>query len=149
MVADTRGDIEGFSARGGFVQRRLHGEGGCRPHPFVCNERVGEEIALLAERHGVCLRVDARHIERVCRGDAEPFALADGIADRAAVPPQKRPVHPYDSSLRQRTAAPSLDERCEVVSRHEADALAVALACRLEALLARDAPHVALLGKVA
>ena len=61
------------------------------------------------------------------------------------VAPQHLAVCVHDVALRQRHAVALLDVGREVVLGHEADALAVAFPGVLEALLASDAAHVALL----
>ena len=115
-----------------------------RPGPAVGDERARHQVGLVAQGHGVGARVDACYIERPRCRHAKALALAHGVADGAAVPAEHRAVRAHDVPLGKRPPAPALDERGEVVVGNEADALAIPLRRVLEAVLARDAAHVAL-----
>ena len=103
------------------------------------------EILDLAQGDGIRCGVDARHVDGVRARHAQSLALAHGVADGTMVAPQHLAIRVHDVALGQGRAVALLDVGGEVVLGHETDALAVALAGVLEALLARDATYVALL----
>ncbi len=98
----------------------------------------------LAQMHNVVGGIDARYVHGMRHRDAQPVALADGIAQRAIVASDHVAVAPYDIAWCRGMSAPTLDIARVVAVRDKADILALGLLGVYEALLGGNAAHVAL-----
>ena len=86
-----------------------------------------EEIGVVAQHDAVRLGLNGRDIQRPPGGDAQPAALADGIADDAAVRAEALAVAVDEVAAGIGLAGEAADEGGIVAVRDEADILTVRL----------------------
>src|SRR5215472_7939013 len=77
--------------------------------------------------HAPRRRIEAKHIERMPRGDAEPTPLADGEVDDAGMGAEHAAGFVYDLARLGGARLEALDHLAVAAGRHEADVLAVVL----------------------
>ena len=108
------------------------------------DEFVAVERGFVADDDAVVLRVQFDHIDRLGRGDAESFALADGVKFNAVVMAEDVAVHIHDLAAMLLHEVRLLEKAAVIVVRHEADFHALFLVGGLELAMPRHFARVAL-----
>jgi hypothetical protein len=114
------------------------------PVAAVSNKFIAVERGIVADHHAIIFRVQLDDVNRLARGDAETFALADGVKRNAVVMAENVPVQIHN------LAAMFLDEICllkkstVIIIRHETDFHAFFFVGGLEIALPRHFARVAL-----
>ena len=114
------------------------------PVAAVGGEFIAVERRFVADDDAVVFRVQFDHINRLGRGDAQAFALADGVKLNAVVMAEDVAVQIHDFAAMLLHEVRRLEKAAVIVVRHEADFHALLLVGGLELAMPRHFARVAL-----
>ena len=132
--------VADFDGGGEVVGRGVEGD----PVAAFDGEGVAFELGVVADDDAVVGGIEFDDVERFGRGDAEAFALADGVEFDAVVPPQDAAMDVHDVAGVFLDEFGLLEEAAIVFVGHEADFHALFFVGGLEMAFAGDFAGVAL-----
>jgi hypothetical protein len=133
VVADFRRHFDG-------LRQLIEG----MPVATVGDELIAVERGIIADDDAIIFRVQLHDVDGFRRGDAETFALADGVERDAVVLAEDVTVQVHDVAARFLHKVGLLQKAAVIVIRHEADFHALFLVGGLEIAMTRHFARIAL-----